>query len=165
MKITFIQTGGTIDKVYPQTETTHGYNFEIGSPAFISILEKINHAFKFDSLSIIKKDSLDFTDADRQKVFNTVGGNNNENIIITHGTDTIYQTAEKLSTIKNKKIILTGAMLPAEFSKSDAMFNLGMAIGAIQTLPSFGVYIALYGVVVPWQEFPNIDKLQKMNSQ
>jgi L-asparaginase len=159
MKITFIQTGGTIDKVYPQTENTHGYNFEIGGPAFISILEKINHAFKFESLSIIKKDSLDFTDADRQEVFNTVNGNDNENIIITHGTDTIYQTAEKLSGIKNKKIILTGAMLPAEFSKSDAMFNLGLAVGAIQTLQFPGVYIALYGVVVSWNQFPEIAKI------
>ena len=124
MKITFIQTGGTIDKAYPQTETTHGYNFEIGDPAFVSIIEKMKPVFDFESVSIIKKDSLDFTDADRQKVFDTVNDCKNENIVITHGTDTIYQTAEKLSSIKNKKVILTGAMLPAEFSKSDAIFNL-----------------------------------------
>ena len=61
LKITFIQTGGTIDKVYPSTETTHGYNFEVGDPAFISILQKISHSFKFETISIIKKDSLDFT--------------------------------------------------------------------------------------------------------
>ncbi len=158
MKITFIQTGGTIDKMYPQTETTHGYNFEIGDPAFISILQKMNPSFDFESMSIIKKDSLDFTDADRQTVFDTVSNCKNENIIITHGTDTIYQTAEKLSSIKDKKIILTGAMLPAEFSKSDAMFNLGMAIGAIQTLQFYGIYICLYGVVVPWNQFTNVAK-------
>jgi L-asparaginase len=158
MKITFIQTGGTIDKVYPQTETTHGYNFEIGDPAFTSILSKINPSFEFDSISIIRKDSLDFTDEDRQKVFDTVNQCKNENIIITHGTDTIYKTAEKLSDIKNKKVILTGAMLPAEFSKSDAMFNLGMAVGAMQTLESLGIYICLYGVVVPWNEFTSIKK-------
>lgn len=155
MKITFIQTGGTIDKVYPQTENTHGYNFEIGDAAFISILGKMNPSFKFESISIIKKDSLDFTDVDRQKVFDTVNDCENENIIITHGTDTIYQTAEKLSVIKNKKVILTGAMLPAEFSKSDAMFNLGMAIGAMQTLQFHGIYICLHGLVVPWNQFVN----------
>lgn len=158
MKITFIQTGGTIDKVYPSTETTHGYNFEIGDPAFISILEKINHTFDFNAISIIKKDSLDFTDEDRQKVYDTVVGSLNKNIIITHGTDTIYQTAEKLSTITDKKIILTGALLPAEFAKSDAMFNLGMAIGAVQMLHEPEVYIALYGMVVPWSEYPAVLK-------
>src|ERR1035437_9493008 len=119
MKITFIQTGGTIDKTCPKTDTTHGYNFEIGDPAFISILEKMNPSFKFESMSVVKKDSLDFTDADRQTVFDAVNNCKDENIIITHGTDTIYQTAEKLSSIKNKKVILTGAMLPAEFSRSD----------------------------------------------
>jgi len=156
MNITFIQTGGTIDKVYPQTETTHGYNFEIGDPAFISILEKINPSFHFDTMSVVKKDSLDFTDEDRQIVFDAVKGCKNEFIVVTHGTDTIYETAETLSTITDKKIILTGAMLPAEFSRSDAMFNLGLAIGAIQTIQSPGVYIALYGRVVLWDQFPEI---------
>ena len=55
-----------------------------------------------------------------------------------------------------KRVILTGAMLPAEFSRSDAMFNLGMAVGAIQTLPQPGVYIALYGAVVPWEQYPAV---------
>ena len=59
MKITFIQAGGTIDKVYPQTETTHGYNFEINDPAFLSILEKMNPIFEFEGISSVKKDSLD----------------------------------------------------------------------------------------------------------
>ena len=158
MKITFIQTGGTIDKAYPSTETTHGYNFEIGDPAFLSILQKINFSFEFDSISVVKKDSLDFTDADRQTVFDAVEKVKNENIIITHGTDTIYKTAEKLSEIQGKKVILTGAMLPAEFSRSDAMFNLRMAIGAIQTLQFPGIYVALYGVVVPWNQYPGIVK-------
>ena len=153
MKITFLQTGGTIDKVYPQTETNHGYNFEIGAPALISILEKVNPAFEFETMSVVKKDSLDFTDADRQAVFDAANDCKNENIIITHGTDTIQKTAEKLSDIKNKKIILTGAMLPAEFSKSDAMFNLGMAVGALQTLQFQGVFICLYGLVVPWDQY------------
>lgn len=158
MNITFIQTGGTIDKAYPRTETTHGYNFEIGEPAFMEIFKKVTPCFQSEFLSIIKKDSLDFTDEDRQEVYDTVCGVTNDNIIITHGTDTIYQTAEKLSGIANKRVVLTGAMLPAEFSKSDAMFNVGMAIGAVQTILSCGVYIALYGRVVPWDQYPSVVK-------
>lgn len=153
MKITFIQTGGTIDKNYPQTENTHGYNFEIGDPAFISILNKIKPNFEFEEFSVVKKDSLDFTDEDRQTVFDTVNEATNDRIIITHGTDTIYKTAEKLSSIKDKKVILTGAVLPEEFIKSDAMFNIGMSVGAIQVLGENGIYIALDGIVVPWNEF------------
>ena len=159
MKITFIQTGGTIDKAYPATETTHGYNFEIGDPAFVTILQKINHSFEFDSISVVKKDSLDFTDADRQAVYDAVEAVPHQNIIITHGTDTIYKTAERLASLKDKKVILTGAMLPAEFSRSDAMFNLGMAVGALQTLQHPGIYIALYGVVVPWDQFPAVAQI------
>jgi L-asparaginase len=160
MKITFIQTGGTIDKDYPKTVTTHGYNFEIGEPAFTSILKKMHPAFDFDSMSVLKKDSLDFDDDDDDddddKIFNAVNDCKNEHIVITHGTDMIDKTAEKLSSIKNKKVILTGAMLPAKFSDSDAVFNVGMAIGAIQTLPSYGIYICLYGLVVPWNQFTNV---------
>ncbi|MFC1687180.1 asparaginase domain-containing protein [Patescibacteria group bacterium] len=158
MKITFIQTGGTIDKGYPSTETTHGYNFIIGDPAYISILEKIDSTFEFESTSIVRKDSLDFSDEDRERILEAVRLIKNDNVVITHGTDTIYKTAEKLSAIKDKKVVLTGAMLPEEFAKSDAMFNVGMAVGALHILKESGVYIALYGVVVPWDKFPDIQK-------
>lgn len=153
MKIHFVQTGGTIDKDYIETNLSHGYNFEIGEPAFVSILKNIQPCFEYEISSVMKKDSLDITEDDRQQIFDTINGLETAKIIVTHGTDTILQTATKLSTIEGKKIILTGAFLPAGFVASDAVFNLALAIGALQTLRDNGVYIALCGVVVPWNKF------------
>lgn len=158
MKITFVQTGGSIDKVYPQRATNHGYDFDILEAASIEIIKKSRVSFTAEHISLLKKDSIDITDADRQMLCEKISKIRNEYIIITHGTDTMYKTAQKLSGIKNKKIILTGSMLPAAFSASEAMFNLGMAIGAVQALTSPGVFIAMYGRCVPWQEFPEVAK-------
>jgi L-asparaginase len=156
MKITFIQAGGTIDKGYPENSGTHGYNFEIGEPAFASILEKFKPKFEYDSMTVVRKDSLDLTDDDREQIFKAVQGCNEKRIVITHGTDTIAKTAERLSEIKDKIIVLTGAMLPSEFSDSDAEFNVGIATGAVQSIEAPGVYIALYGLVVPWHEYTDV---------
>lgn len=152
MIITFIQTGGTIDKDYPQGEDNHGYEFKIEEPAFRSILGRVKPCFEVDVFLLLKKDSLDITEEDRDLILQSVQNIQNDKIVITHGTDTIHQTAEKLSVIKGKTIVLTGAMLPEKFRDSDAMFNLGMAVGAVQILEE-GVYIALYGIVVPWYIF------------
>jgi len=151
MKITFIQTGGTIDKDYPQGTTNHGYSFEIGEPAFSSILKKINSRFEYELIPLLKKDSLDITDKDRENMYSKISSIENDKIIITHGTDTIHLTAQKLNDISGKTIILTGSFLPEKFYNSDAMFNLGMAVAAVQTLDN-GVYIALYGEIVPWDK-------------
>jgi L-asparaginase len=153
-KIVFIQTGGTIDKDYPQGATNHGYEFQIGEPAFISILNRANPDFEYEITSIAKKDSLDLTDEDRKIILETVKNSDTDKIVITHGTDTIHITAKVLSEVKNKTIILTGAMLPEKFYDSDADFNVGMAVGAVQSL-SFGVYVCLYGKVLPWDKFKN----------
>lgn len=155
MKITFVQTGGTIDKDYPQGETHHGYNFEIKDPAFERMLKRINPKFEYEVVSVFKKDSLDITPEDRKRLLAAVQKIQDERIIITHGTDTIYETAKELSSIGDKTIVLTGAMLPEKFYDSDAVFNLGMAIGVVQVLDR-GVYIALHGRVVPWQEFQRL---------
>ena len=154
MKIIFIQTGGTIDKDYPQNATNHGYEFEIAEPAFDSILKRAKPDFEYEVLSVLKKDSLDITDEDRQKIFDTVNGVSENKIVITHGTDTIHVTAKKLSEIKNKTIVLTGAMLPEKFKDTDADFNLGMAVAGVQVL-SGGVYVCLYGKLQKWEEFKN----------
>ena len=105
MKIIFIQTGGTIDKDYPQNATNHGYEFEIAEPAFDSILKRAKPDFEYEVLSVLKKDSLDITDEDRQKIFDTVNGVSENKIVITHGTDTIHVTAKKLSEIIDPNII------------------------------------------------------------
>lgn len=147
MKITFIQTGGTIDKDYPRT--TKGYAFEIAEPAVKRVLEKLNPAFEFEIISVLKKDSMEITKGDRQEIYDTCTALDCQKIIITHGTDTMIETAEKLSGIKGKTIVITGAMKPERFSNSDAPINIGVAIGAVNVLAE-GVYLAMHGRVHPW---------------
>jgi L-asparaginase len=154
MKIIFIQTGGTIDKDYPQGETNHGYEFQITDPAFTSILQRAKPDFEYEIVSALQKDSLDITDQDRVALFDLVSTIDGDKIVLTHGTDTIHITAEKLSTIEHKTIVITGAMLPEKFYTSDADFNVGMAVGAVQSLPH-GVYVCLYGKVTSWKDFVN----------
>ena len=149
MKITFIQTGGTIDKDYPKT--TGGWAFEIDEPAVGRILDKLNPSFEFGILSAFKKDSLMIEEADRQQLAELILRTENDKIIITHGTDTMKDTANFLSSISNKVIVLTGAMKPERFYNSDASINLGVAIGAINIL-QHGVYIAMHGVVKRYDE-------------
>ncbi len=163
MHIVFIQTGGTIDKDYPRGETDHGYEFQIADPAFQSVLPYSHVMFDYSVVEALKKDSLDITDEDRQNIYRIVESQAAERIVITHGTDTMVKTAEVLSAINGKTIVLTGAMLPEKFVSSDARFNIGMAAAAVQSLPP-GVYIALYGRVVPWQEFSALHEAYEKRS-
>ncbi len=150
MKIKFYTIGGTIDKVYFDANST----YEIGSPKIQEIIDESNIGFDYSIESILKKDSLDMTDEDREKIHKTISTDSHQYIIITHGTDTMVKTAQKLSNLKNKTIILTGSMLPANFKYSDATFNVGCAVGAVQSMPH-GVYIAMNGMVF------NPDKVEK----
>jgi L-asparaginase len=149
MKIVFIQTGGTIDKDYPRAKG--GYAFEIGEPAVKRILQKANPNFDFKIISILKKDSLDITEGDRMKIRDACDKTAANRIIVTHGTDTMIETAEKLSSIRGKVIVLTGAMKPERFVDSDASFNVGTAVGAVNVLQR-GVYIAMNGRIYPWNK-------------
>ena len=142
MKILFIQTGGTIDKDYPKT--TSGYAFEISEPAVKRILQKINPSFDFEVIRLLQKDSLDITKEDRDKISEACLSSDSVKIIITHGTDTMIETAEYLSGIKGKTIVLTGAVKPEKFKDSDAEFNIGFALGAL-SIAEPGVYIAMNG--------------------
>jgi L-asparaginase len=146
MKILFIQTGGTIDKDYPKT--TKGYAFEIDEPAVKRILEKIKPDFNYEILPLMRKDSLDITNNDRKKILQSCIEADTDKIIITHGTDTMIESAKFLSSIKNKSIVLTGAVKPERFKDSDAEFNLGVAIGAVNELKN-GIYIAMNGRIIP----------------
>lgn len=156
MKILFVQTGGTIDKDYPHT--TKGWAFEFGEPASIRILEKLNPSFEFEIQTAFQKDSLEISDADREQLTELIVSANFEHVIITHGTDTMTETATHLAQrIKNKVIVITGAMRPEQFSNSDAPINIGTAIGAVQLLGP-GVYIAMHGIVKPWNSIKrNLD--------
>ena len=145
MEIAFIQTGGTIDKDYPKS--TKGYAFEFGEPATRRILEKLNPSFDYEILTTCQKDSLDITDNDRQDLVTLINKNPANKFIITHGTDTMIETANFISSkIKNKVIVLTGAMRPEQFSNSDASVNVGGAIAAIQILNE-GVYLFMTGIL------------------
>ena len=147
MRIVFIQTGGTIDKDYPRTQKGHA--FEIEEPAVERILQKAHPNFDYRIIPLLKKDSQDITEQDREKIRQTCESVDSDKIVITHGTDTMLETAQKLDDIGNKVIILTGAMKPDKFVDSDASFNVGTAIGAINIL-SKGVYVAMSGRIHPW---------------
>lgn len=154
MKITFITTGGTIDKAYSKKKGT--YNFDILDPSIKRVLINAEPNFEYDIISILKKDSLDLTNNDRQLIFDACKESDNDKIIITHGTDTILDTAKKIAEI-NKVIVLVGASQPERFKETDADFNIGMAVGAMNVV-SRGVYVAMNGRVYSW------DKCKKHDS-
>ena len=142
MKIKFFTTGGTIDKVYFDAKS----EFEVGEPQVREVVENSNVAFEYEIESVLRKDSLDMTDEDRQLVRRRIEAEPCPLVVITHGTDTMIETAKVLCGIPNKTIVLTGSMQPARFRVTDAIFNIGSAIGAVQSLAP-GVYIAMNGRV------------------
>jgi L-asparaginase len=142
MKLKFFTTGGTIDKVYFDAKS----EFEVGEPQVREVVENSNVAFEYEIESILRKDSLDMTDEDRRLVRRRIEAEPCPLVLITHGTDTMIETAKVLCGIPNKTIVLTGSMQPARFRVTDAIFNIGSAIGAVQSLES-GVYIAMNGCV------------------
>ncbi|MFO0935963.1 MAG: asparaginase domain-containing protein [Gemmataceae bacterium] len=144
MTIHFLSAGGTIDKVYFDAKS----EFQVGPPQVAEILKLGNVGFTYESSSVLKKDSLEMTDADRANIRRAVEAVPGERIVITHGTDTMADTARALLGIPGKTIVLTGAMEPARLRDSDAPFNVGCAVAAVQTLPP-GVYVAMNGQVFP----------------
>ncbi|MCK4708232.1 MAG: asparaginase [Gammaproteobacteria bacterium] len=143
MKIKLLITGGTIDK---------SYNMHNGELHFVDshIPAMLNEGrckaiVELDKLML--KDSLDMTENDRLQIVSSCQQSEPSKIIITHGTDTMVQTAQFLDDqVKDKTIVLTGAMIPYVFDKSDSLFNLGTAFSAVQFLKA-GVYIAMNGQV------------------
>jgi L-asparaginase len=145
MKIVFIQTGGTIDKDYPHT--TKGWAFEFGEPAILRILSKLNPSFEYEVITLCQKDSLEISNEDRVNLCNLIRNHYATKFIVTHGTDTMMETAALLKeSIDDKLIILTGSMRPERFSNSDAPINLGCAI-ATANLMEKGIFIAMHGIV------------------
>ena len=142
MKIKIFSVGGTIDKVYFDELS----QYQVGFPSVRDILGGLPIAFDYEIESLLRKDSLDMDEADRQLVREHVAADPCTKIIITHGTDTMIETGKRLSGISGKCIVLTGAMEPAGFKSSDAVFNVGVAVGAVSSLPD-GVYIAMNGIL------------------
>ena len=140
--LTIVATGGTIDKIYFDDKS----DYKIGTPQISEILGQFGVAFQFDVIPLLRKDSLHMDAADRALVRSTIEAQPHRHIIVTHGTDTMVETAKELASIKGKVIVLTGALNPARFQGSDAVFNIGCAVAAVQTLPD-GVYITMNGRV------------------
>ena len=138
--LVIVTTGGTIDKIYFDDKSA----FQIGAPQIGEILQALGVAFTFDVVPVLRKDSLHMDDHDRQVIRVAIEGEPHRHVLVTHGTDTMVETAQALAGIGGKVIVLTGALNPALFKGSDAVFNIGCAVGAVQTLPD-GVYIAMNG--------------------
>ena len=142
MHIRFITTGGTIDKVYFDSLS----QFEIGESVVQHVLSEGLVEFEYDIVSLMQKDSLEMNDDDRQKLRDYIEKDDASHYVITHGTDTMPETASVLSDLEGRTIVLTGALNPARFKTTDAVFNVGMAVAAVQVAEP-GVYIAMSGQV------------------
>ena len=144
-KITVINTGGTFNKRY------NPLSGELEVPKdSLALDEIIGYCYNidFEVSNIISKDSLEMNDADREFIVKTIKNCKNENIIIVHGTDTMDLTAKYLDEkIKDKTIILTGAMLPISINKIEATLNFSQAIGFLNSNVKNGIYISMHGSV------------------
>lgn len=141
MAIRIFITGGTFDKEY--NEITGKLYFKDTHMREILDLGRSKLDVSIRTLMMI--DSLDMTDSDRNLILENCIRTGGDQIIITHGTDTMTDTAKLLATGNlEKTIVLTGAMIPFKFGTSDGLFNLGNALGFVQSLPH-GVYIAMNG--------------------
>jgi L-asparaginase len=141
-ELLIVTTGGTIDKVYFDDKS----DYQVGEPQIGRILKELGVAFRFNVIPILRKDSLHIDAADRELMRATIAAQAAKHVLVTHGTDTMVDTAKVLAQVPGKTIVLTGALNPAGFRGSDAEFNFGTAVGAVQSLPP-GVYIAMNGRV------------------
>lgn len=144
MPLLVLTTGGTIDKVYFDALSS----YQVGESQIRRLLDVARVTCPFTIRELMRKDSLELDDADRSMIAEAVRASGERRIVITHGTDTMTETARALKDIKDKTIVLVGALAPARFAESDASFNLGMAFATAQVAPS-GVYITMNGTVFP----------------
>ena len=140
--LNILTTGGTIDKIYYDDKS----DYKIGEPEIGRILKAMDVAFRWEVRALMRKDSLHMIDSDRSLIRQAVLASNDQHYLITHGTDSMTETAAVLSDMGDRVIVMTGALHPARFIDSDAVFNIGCAIGAVQTLPP-GVWIVMNGQV------------------
>lgn len=141
-RLLIITTGGTIDKIYFDDKS----DYQVGEPQVRLILRAMNVGFEFEVKVVMRKDSLHLDHNDRLLVRDAILHSDIRHVLITHGTDTMVETATVIKDLKDHTIVLTGALNPARFRDSDAVFNIGCAVGAVQCLAP-GVYIAMNGKV------------------
>lgn len=142
-------TGGTFDKQYD--ELTGSLSF--GDTHLPEMLRLGRSRVDVSVRTLMMIDSLEMTDADRALIVDQCRQASESQIVVTHGTDTMVETARALATVEPpiaaKTIVLTGAMVPYAFGSSDGLFNLGSALSFVQVLPA-GVYVAMNGRYFPW---------------
>ena len=154
MTIRIFVTGGTFDKEYNEIDGT--LYFKDSHINELLALGRCKKDVVVTTLMMV--DSLDMNEGDRQTILDNCKRTHEDKIVITHGTDTMTDTAKVLGQAKlAKTIILTGAMIPFKFGSSDGLFNMGCAIGFAQALPH-GVYIAMNGRFFNWD---NVRKNRK----
>ncbi len=139
-KLLVLSTGGTIDKIYFDAKS----QYEVGGPVATSVLNAMNVAFDIESIEVCKKDSLEMTDDDRTALKSNIDQSEARAILVTHGTDTMVETALFLGEYTDRVIVFTGAMQPAIFKETDGIFNIGTALGVLSSATP-GVYIAMNG--------------------
>ena len=154
-EILIVTTGGTIDKVYFDQKS----DYQVGRSIIGSLLQEAEVNYPYRISEALQKDSLELDDADRQLIHDWIAVEPNKHVVVTHGTDTMTENAQCLEGLKDKTIVLTGSLAPARFAMTDAIFNVGMAIAAVQSL-SPGVCIVMNGTVFPAK---TIVKNRKMN--
>lgn len=135
-------TGGTIDKVYFDALS----EFQVGDSGIGNMLAEANISYDYQITPLMKKDSLEITDTDRDVIKAAIQTSKAARILVTHGTDTMAVTARHVMNVAEKTIVFTGSMLPASHRATDAVFNVGFAICAAQLL-SPGTYLAMNGQV------------------
>ncbi len=154
MGIRVFVTGGTFDKEYNELDGELFFK----DTHLNEMLDLGRCKLKVVVRTLMMVDSLEMTDQDRQIIVDHCLNAKEDKIVITHGTDTMEVTARVLGeTVKEKTVVLTGAMIPYKFGSSDGLFNLGSALGFVQTLP-YGVYIAMNGKYFHWN---NVRKNKK----
>jgi L-asparaginase len=135
-------TGGTIDKEYFDASSAYA----VGEPQVGQILRDAGVTARFVTEQLMSKDSLEMTDEDRARVARNVHACKADHIVVTHGTDTMVETAQAIGEVEGKTVVLVGSLAPARFRTTDATFNIGFAFAAAQIYPH-GVWIAMNGQV------------------
>ena len=148
MRITVLNTGGTFNKRYnPLTGNLDVPSDNIALDKIIKSCPNIS----FDIKNIISKDSLDFTQEDRDFILENIKNSSSDKIIIIHGTDTVDLTAKFIDgKIENKQIVFTGAMVPMSIDEVEATMNFSLALGFLNAPIENGIYISMHGVVVEY---------------
>ena len=143
-KLLVLTTGGTLDKIYFDALS----EFQVGAPVAGDILQRMNVALDVELIEVCRKDSLELTDDDREKLKSLIESTDADRILITHGTDTMVNSANTIGPQAGKVIVFTGAMQPAAFTNTDAVFSIGTAVGALMSPATpEGCYLAMSGQV------------------